>query len=336
MTLASGRATIADMPSLHVVLASPPDPEPIASPEAWWRRHRAVARLASRPIDHAILGGYAADRLAYAFASGYQSALHALVPDLPPERFASLCVTERGGGHPRAIETRLTPDGTHPGPDSPCAYRVTGQKRWAMRSPEAGVLLVAASEGTDERGRNRLRLVHVESTAPGVTLQPMPEPPFIPEMGHDDVDLAGVRVARGAVYPGDGFARYVRPFRTAEDLHVLAATLAYLLREIRLHDLPRSFAERYAGLLVGLGALAAADLSAPETHVALAGLLELSRPAIVEINHVWGRTESPAHARWERDRVLLTVTTSVREKRLSRAWDRLDAPDTIEDDSTGS
>ena len=80
----------------------------IASLADWWARHRALAAREARPFDQALLGGFAADRLGYAFASGYQAALRALVPDLPPDRVASLCVTERGGASPRAITTLLT------------------------------------------------------------------------------------------------------------------------------------------------------------------------------------------------------------------------------------
>lgn len=110
--------------------------------------------------------------------------------------------------------------------------------------------------------------------------------------------------------------------------------MANLLREIHLHGLPRSFTERLAGVLVGSTALASADPSAPETHIALAGLFALARPTIDEIDRVWSKTESPAHARWERDRLILSLSTSVREKRIARAWDRLAAQGPI-DDSTG-
>lgn len=215
------------MSSLHAVLANPPDAEPIDSLDAWWQRHRAVVDGApsALPVDQAILGGFAADRVAYAFASGYQAALRALVPDLPADCLASLCVTERGGGHPRAVETSLTAIG----PDS---YRLSGRKRWATLSSDAGVLLVAASTGTDAAGRNRLRLVRVESTAAGVTLTRMAAPPFTPEVSHAEVELSGVLVHERDLYPGDGFARYVRPFRTIEDVHVTAAVFAYLVREI--------------------------------------------------------------------------------------------------------
>ena len=38
---------------------------------------------------------------------------------------------------------------------------------------------------------------------------------------------------------------------------------------------------------------------------------------------MWGKTEAPAHARWERDRLVLTVAGAVRERRTERAWERL-------------
>jgi len=321
------------MSSLHAVLATPPDLEPIASIDAWWRRHQTAVRpsspdVASLPIDQAILGGFAADRVGYAFASGYQAALRALVPDLPADRIASLCMTERGGGHPRAVETRLE---AAPAGDT---LRVTGRKRWATLSSDAGVLLVAASTGTDEAGKNRLRLVRVESTAPGVTLHPMPAPPFTAEITHAEVQLEGVVVTERDVYPGDGFARYVRPFRTVEDIHVTAAIFAYLIREIRLHDLARSFTERLALALVALRGLAVADPSAPEGHLALAGLLELTRPLLDELSRAWAKTESPAHARWETDRLVLTVGSGARDKRRSRAWELLIGAAAAADEAT--
>src|ERR1043166_3027624 len=71
-------------------------------------------------------GGARGGRVAYAFAIGYSMALEALVG----EGSAALCVTEDGGNHPRAIETRLV-DG-----------RVTGTKAWATLADRAAHLLV--------------------------------------------------------------------------------------------------------------------------------------------------------------------------------------------------
>jgi hypothetical protein len=315
------------MRSLHAVLAAPPDGSPLASSEGFWERHRAASAVGADTVDQAILGGFSADRVAYAFASGYQAALRAIFPDLPPERPASLCVTERGGGHPSAIETRLERQGDH--------YRVTGRKRWATLAGEAGVLLVLASAGIDGEGRKILRLAKILGSASGVQRQPMPEAPFAPEIAHDEIELSGVTVAEADLYPGDGYARYVRPFRTIEDIHVTAAILAYLVREVRLHRLPEVHAERLAALLVALHALSSLDPSAPSTHVALAGLVDLVRAPLDDLDRVWKKTESPAHARWERDRLILSVSTSVREKRRIRAWERLAAATTEEEESTG-
>jgi acyl-CoA dehydrogenase len=298
------------------------------SRDAWWARHCEIAREAPAPIDQAILGGFAADRVGYAFASGYQAAVRALVGDLPADRIVSLSVTERGGAHPRAVEARLEPAAGG-------GYRLTGRKRWATLSDRGGLLLVAASAGADEQGRNRLRVARVDGAAPGVTLRPMPETPFVPEITHDEIELASVAVAEGDLLPGDGFERYVRPFRTVEDVHVQAAVLAYLVREVRLHGMARGLAERLGALLVTLGGLATASPGAPEVHVALAGTLELGKSVIADVDRVWARTESPAHARWERDRLLLTVATEVRERRRLRAWERLAGSGITDDSSVG-
>ncbi|MFT3765529.1 MAG: acyl-CoA dehydrogenase family protein [Minicystis sp.] len=307
------------MRSVSAILTTPPDARPIAAREEWWARHCEVARGVSRPIDVATIGGFAADRLGYAFASGYQAALRALVPDLPADRLASICVTERGGGHPRAIETRLESIGEG-------RLKITGHKRWATLGDDSGLLLVVASTGTDARGRNSLRVVRVDASLPGVKLRPMPEPPFTPEIAHDEIDLDGVIVSEGDVLPGDGFERYVRPFRTVEDLHVQAAVYAYAIREIRAHGLGTSLVERFAALLAALDPLAAAEPGAPAVHVALAGVLALARGLFDELDRVWAKTESPAHARWERDRLLLSVASNAREQRLAKAWEALAGP----------
>jgi hypothetical protein len=47
------------MTSVRVVLSAAPDPTPFSSLVEWWARHRALAEGAPRPIDAAILGGFA-------------------------------------------------------------------------------------------------------------------------------------------------------------------------------------------------------------------------------------------------------------------------------------
>lgn len=299
------------MRALRDILSRPLGPE-ITSREAWWARHGGLAAEAETPLELAVLGGFAADRLGYAFASGYQAALRALVPELPAGVLASICVTERGGGHPKAIEARLDADGEG-------RFLLTGQKRWATLGDEAGLLLVVASLGDDERGHRRLRVARIPSGRAGVSRRPMPAPPFAPEIVHDEIDLAAVAVREDELLPGDGWARYVRPFRTVEDLHVHAAVLAYALREARAHE--RALVPRLAALIAALAPLAAADPQAPEAHVALAGVLELARAPLDELARAL--PDSPSRARWERDRPLLAVAENARAARLARAWEAL-------------
>src|SRR5262245_48255539 len=92
--------------ALRHLLATPPEPAPCADPTAWWRGHLAAAAGLELPIERAIAAGFAADRPAWAFASGYQEALQHLVPALGACP-AAMCASEEGGAHPSSIKTRL-------------------------------------------------------------------------------------------------------------------------------------------------------------------------------------------------------------------------------------
>lgn len=306
------------MKVLDVVLSADPAVAPVASMAAWWARHQALVARADATIDHAILGGFAADRLGYAFASGYQAALRQLAPDLPRERLASLCVTERGGAHPRAIETRLTPENE--------GFLLSGSKRWATLSDVAGVLLVAATSGPpDEQGRPPIRVVRIDADAPGVQITPMPATPFTPEILHGEVCLDAVRVTAAALLPGDGYARYIKPFRTIEDLHVQGALFGFLLGAARRHGAPRALLERLAALLATIRALAVSSPGDAGVHVALAGALRIAAPLVTEVETMWALAGDPSYALWQRDRLLLGIAENARTKRLERAWARLAA-----------
>ncbi|MFS8066507.1 MAG: acyl-CoA dehydrogenase family protein [Byssovorax sp.] len=313
------RARIDAVKLLDFLLAADPAVVEVASMSAWWERHQAIVARGGATIDHAILGGFAADRLGYAFASGYQAALRQLAPDLPADRLASLCVTERGGGHPRAIESQLTPvtpDGEE--------LLLRGSKRWATISDVAGVLLVAATLGApDDRGRPRIRVVRVEADLPGVAIAPMPPTPFTPEILHGELRFDDVRVEASALLPGDGYERYIKPFRTLEDLHVNGALFGYLLGEARRGGSPRALLERLAALLTTLRALAASDPSDAGVHVALAGALHTAGPLVTDLEASWALAAGPSYALWQRDRLLLGIAESARARRLERAWSRL-------------
>jgi hypothetical protein len=296
------------------------DPTPIAAPDvaAWWEASRARRPAGAAPIDQAILGGFAADRVGFAFAAGYEAALRALAAAALPEgAVASFCATEHGGNHPRAIQTRLTPRAGG-------GFTLQGAKRWSTMGPLASVLLVVASEGVDEAGRNRLRVAVVRAAAPGVTVSPMPPTPFVPEVPHAVIDLDGVEVAAAAILPGDGYTRYVKPFRTVEDLHIFGALLGYLMSAARRHGFPHDVKERIVAGLAATRALAGLDPGAAEVHVALAGLLAQEAQLREDLSDAWATVAGPERERWQRDRPLFgAVAGQVRERRRQAAWDRL-------------
>jgi hypothetical protein len=306
-------------------------PTPIAALDvaAWWRAFSSQPLDLPRPIDQAVLAGFRADRVGFAFAGGYEAALRALLAgggdpgdattSLPAGAIASFCATERGGNQPRAIETRLAPS-----PDG--GFTVTGAKRWSTMGPLATVLLVVASEGTDARGRNRLRVVRVDATAPGVKVATMPPTPFVPEVPHATVQLDQVAIDAGALLPGDGYDRYVKRFRTIEDIHVHGALLGYLLSVCRRHGFPHDASERIVLSIAATRALADVDPSAAEGHIALAGLLAQDARLLDDVAGAWAGVDDAEHERWQRDRALFgSVAGQIRERRRERAWETITA-----------
>lgn len=286
-------------------------PVPADDASAWWRAHREAT--ATLPVfGRAVLGGARADRLAWAFAAGYEAALATLVPDRDASRTAALCATETGGAHPAKITTRLGEDG-----------RLSGDKTFVTLAESADDLLVLARRGTMPDGKADLVLVEIASDTPGVTLGALPQMPFVPEIPHASVRFAGARVGR--VLPGDGWTRYVKPFRTVEDIHVHAAFLGFLVARGLDWGLPRPPLERAVGAIGTLAALWDDDPSSAGTHVALAGVIATTRDVVLELDRAdaWSKAPPEDRERWARDRPLLEVAGRARAERLARAWEEL-------------
>ena len=308
-------------PSLLDLLLSPPArPRDCPDVAAWWPVHRRTVARWRSPTERAIAGGAQADRAGWAFASGYQAALRALVPDLSDDTIAAMCVTEETGNRPRAIRTAL-------GDGAGGRLRLEGSKRWTTLGPASGCLLVAA---VDARGpatpRPRILVARVPTDAAGVSLQPMPETGFVPEVPHARVHFEGVDLPAQALLPGDGYDDYVKPFRSLEDTQVSAAVLAYLLAESRRRGWPRAWSERALAVLLAFAGLADMDARAASTHLALAGALASAHALFDEAGALFAQgTQDASAVRWARDAPLVQVAGSAREQRAARAWERVEA-----------
>jgi acyl-CoA dehydrogenase len=304
--------------AIDACLCSATEVPPRDTVAAWWPRWRDGAARADTTAGQALLGGFDADRVAWAFAAGYQAALRALLPGLQADVLAAFCVTEDGGNRPRDIRTCFTPaaDG---------AVSISGAKRWTTLGPDSSLLLVVgALPPAAGESRVRLQVARIDARARGVQLLPMPETRFVPEVPHARVLFEAVRVDAGALLPGDGYEAYVKPFRSIEDIHVTLAVAAYLLREARRRGWPAAFAERLCALLVLLADLCAARPDSPTVHIALSGALAQAHALYAEAGGLWAASgNDPAALRWHRDAALFDVAGSARRQRAERAWQRL-------------
>jgi hypothetical protein len=284
---------------------------PCADVAPWWAAYRATAKTWRNPMDRAIVAGFAADRVGWAFASGYQAALHALFPQAPEDRICALCVTEEEGNTPKAIKTSLA------------GNKLNGAKKWTTLGPDGALFFVAARDEAASGERAMIRIARVASGTKGVSIEDMPPTKFVPEVPHARLKFENVSVTEEDLLAGDGYELYVRPFRTVEDLHVHAAIMAYLVREARRLAWPERWVERALALLFSLQNLSIKDPSTPETHVAAAGALAIGAELVGESETHWRNTSDAAAERWQRDRDLLKVAGGIREQRTKRAWERL-------------
>lgn len=290
------------------LVRDPCEPAPIADATAWWNRHREHS-FGERKIDRAIRTGFRMDRLGWAFASGYTEALAQLVGSTAGGR-AAFCATEEGGAHPRSIKTKLERNGD--------GWRLNGTKGHVTLGTFADSLLVVASRGEGEDGRNQLAVVKIPADREGVVLQELDPLPFVPEIPHARLELKNVEVAEKEWLRGDGYTDYLKPFRTVEDIFVHAAVLGWLVQVARRCELERSVIQELLLLASNTRDLSEAPKLAACTHLALGALIDRTRNVIESFG--WDKVDAETRERFERDRPLLEVASSARAQRLESAW----------------
>ena len=288
------------------------------TPASWWRDHLERTKAFAAPIDRAIVGAACVDRLGFAFAGGYASALQTMVPSLERETLASFAATEEGGAHPRSIATTLTRSESG-------GLVLGGSKKWVTLGPEGGTVLVVArmADAPMLADRPRLRVARVDAHAPGVTITELEPTAFVPEIPHASIRFDDVHLASDALLPGDGYDAYLKPFRTIEDLHVHAALWAWLIAIGVRATWPKELLVRATALLTLTRALVSEPPSSAGVHLALGGVIEESKVLAAAIEPCWSAVDNQLHARWTRDRVILSIATSARVQRLAKAWETI-------------
>jgi len=306
---------------LRFCLTQPTDVPPPGGLQPWCEQWRRLAAEHHDPVGLALRGGFAADRVGWAFAAGYQSALRRLIQanggTVDDHELLAMCATEAGGNRPRDIETRIAGD-------APDGATVTGRKTWTtLGSACTGLLVVGRVEDSGAGDRPSLKIAKVDTHARGVSLVEKPPLEFVPEVPHVAAVFDGADAE--AVLPGDGYSDFVKPFRTVEDTFIALAVQAWLMREGRARQWPASFLERLAASLAGLAAVAALPAGAPTTHIALAGALANTNDLYRQADELWAGERDAAAERWRRDRPLFQVAGKPRAVRAQRAWEQLGA-----------
>lgn len=291
------------MALLDFVLAA--KPLPVAEAATWWAQTSEVRGQWAASIDRAIAVGARADRLGLAFLGGYTAAITALDPSLGPDALGALCATEAGGGHPRAMLTSLENG------------RLLGAKQFVSGGSLATVLLVVAKTGEAD-GRPLLKVARIGARTEGVRIELGAALAFVPEIPHGAVTFTDAPV--DAVLEGDGYERYLKPFRTIEDLHVFGAVLACLVANGR-ETLPQAELEKLLAVIAAIATLGRADPRASAVHLALAGVLASARAVVDGLP--LDVLPAAFRDRLVRDLPLLSIASRVREQRRLKAWEAL-------------
>ncbi|GIZ11105.1 acyl-CoA dehydrogenase [Pseudomonas sp. NCCP-436] len=270
--------------------------------EVWYGRLLEACGGKPAPFELALSGGLWAATPGLAFLAGYQAALRVLWP-AAPWTLGALCVTEKRSTRPVDMSTRS------------CGSYVSGCKDFVTAAEAADWLLVAARVDEDE-DTPQLVICVLHRGAPGVQVVPFPALPLMPDIGHARLHL---EQAQGERLAGDGWTDYVRPFRTLEDVHVLAALCAWIVGVGRECAWSESLLLRLQALLAGCSEVARLSPAAATTHLLLAGLFAQYRQLTGEIDAAF--SSGPAHwsVLWARDRELLNIAESARSKRLEKA-----------------
>ncbi|UZE97440.1 acyl-CoA dehydrogenase family protein [Alkalimarinus alittae] len=282
----------------------------------WYRKMRVDTEGLETQGLSALQGGFYANSAGQAFVFGYEVAIQRLTGLDTQEYLAAFCVTENKSAHPQAMQTSLTKkrDGQ---------WMLTGKKDFVTMACNAKWLLVAAKSGLSGDGRNQIKLVKVDVSASGVDVLTHPPLPFIPDVSHGAVTFDSVLVEGKDIYPGDGYANFVKPFRWFEDINVFISLTGYLLKLALTNQWPVSSKVEIMSILVTLVGLQQMDADEPMAHILMFDQAAKLACWLDNYDDEWEGVSSPVAAAWKRDRGIMSVANYARSARYKKALSRM-------------
>jgi hypothetical protein len=274
-------------------------PEPAALDD-WFAE--LLSRCAGGSFELAVLGGRLAVTPGLAFLAGYQAALRRLWP-AAPEGLGALCATENRALRPADMQTRLD------------ELTVTGSKDFVTAGNAAAWLLVPARDEAPGDSP-RLSLCVVGAGERGVVIEEGPRLPLVPDIAHGRLRLERAPCHRLA---GDGWDDYVKPFRTLEDMYVLASLTSWLYGVGLECDWPQRLQLLLLGILGGAAEVSRLPPAEAATHLLLASLNQQFETLAQQLDTALSSSPDPWMHLWQRDRGVLQLARSARATRQARA-----------------
>lgn len=283
---------------------------------------RRTPSIGDEAVHSAIEGGWHADRLGFAFIAGYRAASAIMFGAwLPPRTstasrlpLVAFAASEgQGGAHPRSIQTKLSPQLT-----------LTGAKSFITGGNGADLLAVVALDERQSGARRdppNLCVALVDPRAQGLSISPATPLAIVPEIPHAQAVMDGAAVLR--VLPGDGYERFLKPFRFVEDSAVNLALASHLTRVCAEHELQLpELGDRLSLAAHFFASVLRADEACwrdPAHHVLFGSAAGVLREAVSAVEASWALRGGEAWQRWTRDRALLQVAGKARAARLAKA-----------------
>lgn len=280
-----------------------------SSMQDWFAHHKAYTKDIGDSLARAMIGGAYFRQVSFAFASAYQSALENMF-DLDQSVMGALCHNEKGVKKPREMQTRIY--------EARGELQLDAKKGFVSGGIDAQTLFVSA---VDQRpsGDGKIVLLQLNNTNNALKLEALSPLPFVPELSHAKFLYEGLSIKQDCILEGDGYSDYIKPFRTEEDLHILAALCGQRIA-IAFEFKQQPFVEQGIAIAIALLGLQTADRSAPSTHLALAGIKQQLH-TLFEQHDQTLEAHLPEFARaWKRDKALLSLAETAQKIRSQTAW----------------
>lgn len=308
---------------LEYLIQSTPETSSAADLSLWQTQLNQIAEQWSESSEQAVVAGFNAPCIAFAFAGGYQAAMSRLLANATinesktANAFYALCITEKEGNRPRHIASTLTK--TEQG------WVLNGNKTYVTGGTGADRLIIAANAGVPTDELPSITMVNIPANRAGISIESLPTLPFIPELPHATVTLDNVRIEPGEVLKGDGYLECVKPFRTIEDLHVELALIGLMIRHTSRTEKNWVSIEKLLALMSSLQHLVALPPLDESTHILLAGQRHFLISTAEQLEPEWEHNAPAFYAQWQRDKKLLSIAQNARDARTAKAWSVLGA-----------